>query len=455
MSSPSLTELNELGGSSSNPQSFLRLLLHIMRVNNQHENNQPQLENDINVNNQSEQRPLPLPASGVFPELWDDVTRLHFGMAPSSIHGGNVNSLPSEAQRPLEAQRHNELLEHMAIMRSVPNFSNNEESESQEENSEESEDENAANVLGSMRFPSRIMESMVIRQFLNDENATNLLENRHDIGELFVPRYSMFSNLMSTSEDARIDQPVRVGNPHRPVFNYNESVDDIKYSIDNEKYVDFANLQEQGLECPICLSVIKGTVAVTTCLHKFCSRCIYSHYTKCVSENTEPKCPMCRHDISIDTITLDNSLTQLLDSTIVQCKNAGCKEEIKRSEYNSHILNCKYDKKECKHCKSLFYDCDMKSHKDVCKMKTTKCNLCSCYILDVEYESHLRDKCPHSVVKCENSNCNYKTQRYKMSNHTNNNCHNRIVSCPDGCGLNFEIHYLSEHKKVCCNASRD
>jgi len=45
-------------------------------------------------------------------------------------------------------------------------------------------------------------------------------------------------------------------------------------------------------ECPICLKNIKTTdFVVTKCGHKFCSKCIFTNFTKAQNGNN---CPMCR-----------------------------------------------------------------------------------------------------------------------------------------------------------------
>jgi hypothetical protein len=44
-----------------------------------------------------------------------------------------------------------------------------------------------------------------------------------------------------------------------------------KNNISSERYKDIETIKDKGLECPICLNVINGTVAVTTCIHKFLS----------------------------------------------------------------------------------------------------------------------------------------------------------------------------------------
>lgn len=233
-----------------------------------------------------------------------------------------------------------------------------------------------------------------------------------------------------------------------------ESKNDLELKVDNDEqnkyirsdqYVDYDKLSEDNLECSICLNIIDGTVAVTTCLHKFCSSCLYQYLMQKVGGAC---CPNCRSPIDVDDIMLSPELTDKLDQTLIKCKNRDCNKQHIRKEYKKHIVGCEFNKKQCKGCKSLIFVNKFEAHEEECEHRQVKCNLCNVYVKFYEQKEHRDELCPHTMIKCPNKKCNYMTQRFKMKRHTPQ-CTFSITFCNNGCGAQFDGKQTSEHNEVC------
>jgi hypothetical protein len=258
--------------------------------------------------------------------------------------------------------------------------------------------------------------------------------------------YYLFSSSDFTSSDERQED----NNNHIHLMNHERS--EIKEyeeqnnnSLQSKQYKNIDIIKDKGLECPICLNVITGNVAVTTCLHKFCSSCIYKH----CDSSFHKSCPLCRNILEFDDIILVSDLTEYLDNSIVCCKNSiDCKVEIKRKDYSTHIISCQYNKKECVGCKSFFYQKDIYDHMKICDHRLVKCNLCSSLSPFIKQEEHRINRCHRTMIKCPNTSCNYHTQRHNMIEHTSI-CDNRIIQCTNGCHDIIEYKDISKHNQIC------
>jgi hypothetical protein len=224
-----------------------------------------------------------------------------------------------------------------------------------------------------------------------------------------------------------------------------ERKEDDRNSVQSKQYKNIETIKDKGLECPICLNVITGTVAVTTCLHKFCSNCIYKHCDSSINKS----CPLCRNNLEFDDIILVSDLTEYLDNSIVYCKNSiDCKVEIQRKDYNTHIISCEYNKKQCVGCKSFFYEKDIYDHMNICDHRLVKCNLCFSFSPFIKQEEHRLNHCHRTMIKCPNTSCNHYTQRHNMLEHSSI-CDNRIIQCTNGCHDIIEYKDILKHRQIC------
>ncbi len=218
---------------------------------------------------------------------------------------------------------------------------------------------------------------------------------------------------------------------------------DVNEIISSEKYIDLENIKEKGLECPICLNVINGTVVYPPCLHKFCSSCL----TKSCLSSANPSCPLCRESIpGPNDIILCEELTNYLDNCVVKCKNLECSLTFKRTEYKDHSLICEYNKESCKFCNNLFYTKSINEHKSICHDRTVSCEKCNVNLKFNKLNSHIENHCAYSIVKCTFNSCNFKTEKYLMALHMTE-CEYRNIYCH--CGYAYIYSKKNEHLKIC------
>ncbi|MDD4930696.1 MAG: RING finger domain-containing protein [Candidatus Colwellbacteria bacterium] len=216
--------------------------------------------------------------------------------------------------------------------------------------------------------------------------------------------------------------------------------------IRSDQYVDYKKLCDDNLECSICLNIIDGTVAITTCMHRFCSSCLFEYMMKKVGSAS---CPNCRASIdNPEDVMISSELSDILDSSVIRCKNKECTAELPRKEYKKHTQICEFNKKQCKGCKSLYFEKDFESHMEECLYRVVKCNLCNSYTKVKDQKTHRDDVCPGTMIKCPNQKCNYMTQRSKINRH-NASCTYRMVTCSNGCESIFDHKEQSLHNEIC------
>ena len=199
------------------------------------------------------------------------------------------------------------------------------------------------------------------------------------------------------------------------------------------------------MECSICLNIMHGTVAITTCMHRFCSSCLMEYMIQKVGSIC---CPNCRASLDIDDIMISPELSDILDKSMVKCKNKECLQKIPRKEYKKHIRSCIFNKKKCNGCKSLYYEKDHQTHMDECDQRLVKCDSCNSYTKSCDQITHREESCPEAMVKCPNKKCNFITQMYKINLHIAS-CEHKIITCFNGCDASFDIKDRKYHEDIC------
>jgi hypothetical protein len=87
-------------------------------------------------------------------------------------------------------------------------------------------------------------------------------------------------------------------------YNY-DILDSIKlFSLINKK-----NIQQNDLDCPICLNIVKNNIFYTNCSHHFCIKCLIEWLSK------NKNCPLCRQTINIQKLLLHNMLNDIDEKT--------------------------------------------------------------------------------------------------------------------------------------------
>lgn len=249
-----------------------------------------------------------------------------------------------------------------------------------------------------------------------------------------------------------IQRSVASSSLHESKEQYELKVDDESSNdyIRSDQYVDYKKLCDDNLECSICLNIISGTVAITTCMHRFCSSCLFEYMMK---KSGNASCPNCRASIdNLEDVMISSELSDILDVATIKCKNKECAVELPRKEYKNHMNTCEFNKKQCKGCKSLYFEKNFHSHEEECESRLVKCNLCNSYVKFKDQKTHRGDVCPVTMVKCPNKKCNYLTQRSKINKH-GVSCVYRIVTCSNGCGSVFDHKEQSFHDEICNHRS--
>ena len=140
------------------------------------------------------------------------------------------------------------------------------------------------------------------------------------------------------------------------------------YSYEGVEY-EFLDAQEQFLEelkCPICLELVSDPVQ-TRCGHLFCRRCIKGTNT----------CPIDRKWFIPHT---DNYNARRVHNLKVKCPNNG-----RGCQWQGNLGDA---------------------------------------------DKHTTTNCSYQIVKCNNTGCNRKVERQRLIDHMDNQCPERVYSCP-------------------------
>ena len=94
------------------------------------------------------------------------------------------------------------------------------------------------------------------------------------------------------------------------------------------------NKIDNGLHCPVCMSILKKTKVVMTCLHRFCEECI----DKCLRMNNN-ECPACRaHVPSRRSLRYDENFDKLIEAIFGDVEEADKAEMKKVKRINANKL---------------------------------------------------------------------------------------------------------------------
>ncbi len=94
------------------------------------------------------------------------------------------------------------------------------------------------------------------------------------------------------------------------------------------------NKIDNGLHCPVCMSILKKTKVVMTCLHRFCEECI----DKCLRMNNN-ECPACRaHVPSRRSLRYDRNFDKLIEAIFGDVEEADKAEMKKVKRINANKL---------------------------------------------------------------------------------------------------------------------
>ena len=69
------------------------------------------------------------------------------------------------------------------------------------------------------------------------------------------------------------------------------------------------NINNCEIDCPICLNIVTNNICYTECSHNFCTKCLFEWLSK------TKKCPLCRSNINIQKILINNILNDVDEKT--------------------------------------------------------------------------------------------------------------------------------------------
>lgn len=218
-------------------------------------------------------------------------------------------------------------------------------------------------------------------------------------------------------------------------------------AFENERYVDLDRLEELGLKCSVCLTIIQHTVVeLTTCAHKFCSKCIYSMFCDPTANFLIARCPLCRRTIEDDNVMISDQYTTLLERTLIRCKNGECKQQLSRQEMIAHGTTCEYNKTHCVYCRNIIFIKSQKEHESKCDFFKIPCPECKMLVERIFLTEHEQNGCCKSQAQCPF--CEFETVRENLQIHVDA-CIHKPIPCRNGCNNLVKQMDVTLHNSKC------
>eukprot|EP00992_Anisonema_acinus_P001224 TRINITY_DN10414_c0_g1_i10.p1 TRINITY_DN10414_c0_g1~~TRINITY_DN10414_c0_g1_i10.p1 ORF type:complete len:511 (+),score=93.03 TRINITY_DN10414_c0_g1_i10:59-1591(+) len=129
----------------------------------------------------------------------------------------------------------------------------------------------------------------------------------------------------------------------------------------------------------------------------------------------------------------------------VRCKN--CKVMVPKWGVKAHQEECPRWPVECNMCDGTFQRMDMPHHVTICPNRPTSCDACGETFRSKDIAAH-RALCGEVLVRCEL--CDDIMQRFRLQQHTQNECPKRIVEC-DKCGESVTMFRWERHQQKECS----
>ena len=141
---------------------------------------------------------------------------------------------------------------------------------------------------------------------------------------------------------------------------------------------------------------------VIECGHRFCDSC-----SKRLAEGpmTKRKCPSCRWPIDSDQgLSVNITLTSMLSSFAVKCKNEGCEWNGRLGDSPFHEKGCMFKKFDCEFRSQRYtVKCrrqDFEAHKNKCNFRPQECGHCWKIMSLLKLPCHRKEDCIKKQVVC-------------------------------------------------------
>ncbi|KAF2071993.1 hypothetical protein CYY_006682 [Polysphondylium violaceum] len=221
----------------------------------------------------------------------------------------------------------------------------------------------------------------------------------------------------------------------------------IEYSLEDV----FVN-KKDIYNCSICLEM-KPVLYQCYNGHLNCLQCWENHL------KTRKTCPVCRLNISLQTLGKNLALELFLSQEIMKCPYSDLCEYMNYGTFkDKHIRECEYRSIKCE-CLAIMKFNELEKHQKQCPKSKLSCSHCqTVFFRDL---NHL-EICDEMNISCHQ--CQTKIKRKELIDHVRDACPKTKIICPFkylGCGDDFyrqdkRSHFTSDqHINVCMGIGSD
>ena len=238
----------------------------------------------------------------------------------------------------------------------------------------------------------------------------------------------------------------------------------IDFNLVRESSRDVA---KEKCKCPICHNLIFSPVTCSKCDNIVDKGCLNKWKMRSTS------CPI----NGCASLTLKpNSIHLAIDTVKLKCKNSGCQEVIRLTDYYDHLKKCPFEdykcnnidcqfvgnleqvkkhviicpkgEKLCKYCNSRFSAKEISFHEDNCNLRKMSCKICNSNNITLNvFDDHLK-KCVNlnQKVKCEF--CKNSIIFDDFKDHARKCSGSQFIKC-SYCEKNYAYDDFKEHIILC------
>ena len=212
-------------------------------------------------------------------------------------------------------------------------------------------------------------------------------------------------------------------------------------------------------ECPVCLLILKEPCLISCCGHKFCRECIER------VKKDDKACPLCGEQDF--TFLRERGLERYLQGSEVWCahKKEGCEWKGKLGKLQEHLnqdpcaspgiqlSRCEFVAVECMYkCGEWFQHRHIATHQnEQCKKRPYSCEFCQDYASTFEDVTEIHyPQCGKYPVTCPNDCGTHKIERQDLESHLRDKCPLTLVDCSfnyAGCETQLPRKDMPEHVK--------
>lgn len=212
----------------------------------------------------------------------------------------------------------------------------------------------------------------------------------------------------------------------------------VQYKPENKKFTDIINKQSldeltefanDSIFCIKCNNLSYSPILLT-CGHTICEGCITDLETNPVTKKRITymaiNCPCCNEEISHKIINY--SIRNILDKLEIKCWHDKCNWTGILGNLKDHMDRCKEVSIKCLHCKSTIKKSEFTQHIDNdCSCRKVSCESCSKLGAYKHLESHKKNYCKNRLVKC--IKCEEEVKVTELIKHKQTICKFKPINC--------------------------